>query len=146
MTATASPMMQQYRAAKEAHPGMVLLFRMGDFYEAFDDDAELCARLLGLTLTTRDKQVPMAGFPHHQLENYLQKLLRDGQRVAVCDQVEPTAPAEVSRIVTPAEDADEPAAAGAAAGAAARPCLRCGDRMQPKCPACKMCKPCCWCR
>src|SRR5204863_2572890 len=86
---------------------MLLLFRMGDFYETFDADAESAAKLLGLTLTSRDKQIPMAGFPHHQLEQYLQKLLRAGQRVAVCDQVEDPALAkglvkrEVTRVVTP---------------------------------------------
>ncbi len=63
-----TPMMQQYRDAKARHPGMLLLFRMGDFYELFDDDAETGARVLGLTLTSRDKTIPMAGFPHHQLE------------------------------------------------------------------------------
>src|SRR4051794_15874060 len=100
-------MMRQYREAKAQHPGMLLLFRMGDFYETFDDDAELAARVLGLTLTSRDKQVPMAGFPHHQLENYLRKLLHAGHRVAVCDQVEDPALAkglvkrEVTRVVTP---------------------------------------------
>lgn len=112
MTATAeTPMIQQYRAAKDTHPGLLLLFRMGDFYESFDDDARTVAKLLGLTLTTRDRQIAMAGFPHHQLENYLQKLLRAGQRVAVCDQVEPSdRPGEVSRIVTPgAIAAEEPA-------------------------------------
>src|SRR3954453_4015483 len=99
-------MMRQYQEAKSQHPGMVLLFRMGDFYETFDDDAELAARVLGLTLTSRDKQVPMAGFPHHQLENYLRKLLHAGHRVAVCDQVEDPALAkglvkrEVTRVVT----------------------------------------------
>src|SRR5437899_4061046 len=85
---TLTPMMQQYREAKERHPGMLLLFRMGDFYELFDQDAETAAKLLGLTLTSRDKTIAMAGFPHHQLENYMQKLLRCGHRVAVCDQVE----------------------------------------------------------
>jgi DNA mismatch repair protein MutS len=100
-------MMQQYRQAKDRHPGMLLLFRMGDFYELFDDDAETAARVLGLTLTSRDKTVPMAGFPHHQLEPYLQKLLHLGLRVAVCDQVEDPAAAkglvkrEVTRVVTP---------------------------------------------
>src|SRR6516165_7744052 len=102
-----TPMMQQYREAKTRHPGMLLLFRMGDFYELFDDDAETAARVLGLTLTSRDKTVPMAGFPHHQLEPYLQKLLHLGLRVAVCDQVEDPAAAkglvkrEVTRVVTP---------------------------------------------
>jgi DNA mismatch repair protein MutS len=102
-----TPMMQQYREAKSRHPGMLLLFRMGDFYELFDDDAETAACVLGLTLTSRDKSIPMAGFPHHQLEQYLQKLLHLGHRVAVCDQVEDPAFAkglvkrEVTRVVTP---------------------------------------------
>jgi DNA mismatch repair protein MutS len=101
-----TPMMRQYQEAKSQHPGMLLLFRMGDFYETFDADAELAARVLGLTLTSRDKQVPMAGFPHHQLESYLRKLLHAGHRVAVCDQVEDAALAkglvkrEVTRVVT----------------------------------------------
>src|SRR6185369_16160860 len=102
-----TPMMQQYRDAKSRHPGMLLLFRMGDFYELFDADAETAARVLGLTLTSRDKSIPMAGFPHHQLEQYLHKLLRQGHRVAVCDQVEDPSTAkglvkrEVTRVVTP---------------------------------------------
>jgi DNA mismatch repair protein MutS len=100
-------MMQQYRDARARHPGMLLLFRMGDFYELFDDDAEKAAGILGLTLTSRDKQIPMAGFPHHQLESYLRKLLQAGLRVAICDQVEDPALArglvkrEVTRVVTP---------------------------------------------
>src|ERR671935_604032 len=103
---TLTPMMQQYREAKERHPGMLLLFRMGDFYELFDSDAELASRVLGLTLTSRDKQIPMAGFPHHQLETYLRRLLHAGHRVAVCDQIEDPALAkglvkrEVTRVVT----------------------------------------------
>src|SRR5438128_1166830 len=102
-----TPMMQQYQEAKERHPGMLLLFRMGDFYELFNDDAEVASRALGLTLTSRDKVVPMAGFPHHQLEPYLRKLLNSGHRVAICDQVEDPALAkglvkrDVTRVVTP---------------------------------------------
>jgi DNA mismatch repair protein MutS len=102
-----TPMMQQYREAKERHPGMLLLFRMGDFYELFDADAEVAARVLGLTLTSRDKTIPMAGFPHHQLDAYLRRLLKAGHRVAVCDQVEDPALAkglvrrDVTRVVTP---------------------------------------------
>jgi len=102
-----TPMMQQYQDAKARHPGMILLFRMGDFYETFDADAELLSRILGLTLTSRDKTVPMAGFPHHSLEGHLRKLLQSGHRVAVCDQVEDAALAkglvkrEVTRVVTP---------------------------------------------
>src|SRR5580692_4840246 len=102
-----TPMMQQYRLAKDSHPGMLLLFRMGDFYELFFEDAEVAARILGLTLTSRDKTVPMAGFPHHGLDTYLRKLLQGGHRVAICDQVEDAALAkglvkrEVTRVVTP---------------------------------------------
>jgi DNA mismatch repair protein MutS len=102
-----TPMMQQYQEAKERHPGMLLFFRNGDFYELFNDDAEVGSRLLGIKLTARDKTIPMAGFPHHQLENYLRKLLHLGHRVAVCDQVEDPAAAkglvkrEVTRVVTP---------------------------------------------
>jgi DNA mismatch repair protein MutS len=104
---TVTPMMQQYQEAKRQNPGMLLLFRMGDFFELFDDDAHVASRILGLTLTSRDKTVPMAGFPHHQLEPYLRKLLEAGQRVAVCDQVEDASQAkglvkrEVVRVVTP---------------------------------------------
>jgi DNA mismatch repair protein MutS len=100
-------MMQQYQEAKERHPGMLLLFRMGDFYELFDADAEVASRVLGLTLTSRDKTIPMAGFPHHALEPHLRKLLHSGHRVAICDQVEDPALAkglvrrEVTRVVTP---------------------------------------------
>ena len=102
-----TPMMQQYRDAKAKHPDMLLLFRMGDFYELFETDAETAHKVLGLTLTSRDKEMPMAGFPHHQLETYLHKLLRQGLRVAVCDQVEDASQSkglvkrEVTRVVTP---------------------------------------------
>src|SRR5207253_8637815 len=102
-----TPMMQQYQEAKARHPGMLLLFRMGDFYELFDSDADVAARVLGLTLTSRDKTIPMAGFPHHALDSHLRKLLHAGHRVAVCDQVEDPAMAkglvkrEVTRVITP---------------------------------------------
>ncbi|MFN4259338.1 MAG: DNA mismatch repair protein MutS [Gemmataceae bacterium] len=102
-----TPMMRQYQEAKQRHPDMLLLFRMGDFYELFYDDAQIAARVLGLALTSRDKTVPMAGFPHHALEGHLGKLLQAGHRVAVCDQVEDPALAkglvrrEVTRVVTP---------------------------------------------
>ena len=106
-----SPMMQQFEQAKIACGNAVLLFRMGDFYELFRDDAKIAAKALGLTLTSRDKNsanpVPMAGFPHHQLDGYLAKLIRQGHRVAVCEQVEDPATAkglvkrEVTRVVSP---------------------------------------------
>ena len=82
-------MMHQYDDAKAACGDALLLFRMGDFYELFHDDAKVAAETLGLTLTARDKSanpVAMAGFPHHQLDSYLAKLIKQGLRVAVCDQ------------------------------------------------------------
>lgn len=98
--------MEQYRVAKERHPGMLLLFRMGDFYELFGEDAETAHKALGLTLTTRDRTLTMAGFPHHQLEAYLHKLLNGGHRVAICEPVEESLARgpirrEVTRVVTP---------------------------------------------
>jgi DNA mismatch repair protein MutS len=84
-------MMQQYHDAKQAAGDALLLFRMGDFYELFFEDAKTAARLLGLSLTSRDKgenPVPMAGFPHHQLDAYLAKIIAAGQRAAVCEQLE----------------------------------------------------------
>lgn len=104
-------LMEQYREAKERHPGMLLLFRIGDFYELFNEDAETAAKLLGLTLTTRGRTISMAGFPHHCLESHLRKLLRAGHRVAMCEQVTETLPRanrrEVTRVVTPGRIAVE---------------------------------------
>jgi DNA mismatch repair protein MutS len=102
-----------YREAKERHPGMILMFRVGDFYELLETDAETAARVLGLPLTIRDRVFPMTGFPSHALESNLRKLLHAGHRVAICDQIEPlsTRGAEVSRVVTPGyvpqEDTEE---------------------------------------
>ena len=102
-------MMQQYLDAKAACGEAILLFRMGDFYELFHEDAKTAARVLGLTLTSRDKgenPVPMAGFPYHQLEGYLGKLIRAGYRAAVCEQVEDPRKAiglvkrEITRVVS----------------------------------------------
>jgi DNA mismatch repair protein MutS len=104
-------MFRQYRALKQDHPAAILLFRMGDFYEMFFEDARLASALLEITLTARgkgtDNVAPMCGFPHHQLEAYTARLVRAGHRVAVCDQVEDPKKAkglvrrEVVRIVTP---------------------------------------------
>jgi DNA mismatch repair protein MutS len=112
-----TPMMERYLEVKRQNPGSLLLFRMGDFFELFFDDAQLAAKVLGLTLTSRDKgspnPVPMAGFPYHALETYLQKLIHAGLRVAICDQVEDPKLAkglvrrEVTRIVTPGTLVDE---------------------------------------
>ncbi|MGB0651028.1 MAG: DNA mismatch repair protein MutS [Rhodothermales bacterium] len=87
-----TPLMRQYYAIKERHPGTVLLFRMGDFYETFDTDAEKVHAVLGITLTKRSNgsasEVALAGFPHHALDTYLPKLVRAGFRVAICEQLE----------------------------------------------------------
>jgi len=106
-----TPMMQRYMEVKREHPEAILLFRMGDFYELFHEDAQTAARVLGLTLTSRDKgsanPTPMAGFPYHQLDSYLRKLIQSGFRAAVCEQVEDPKLAkglvkrEVTRVVTP---------------------------------------------
>jgi DNA mismatch repair protein MutS len=86
---------------------MLLFFRNGDFYELFEEDAELGARLLGITLTRRDKEIPMAGVPHHALDRYLSRLLQAGHRVAICEQLEDASQArglirrEVTRVITP---------------------------------------------
>lgn len=87
-----TPMMKQYNEIKSEHPDAVLLFRVGDFYETFSDDAITAAEILGITLTRRANGaaqfVELAGFPHHALDTYLPKLVRAGKRVAICDQLE----------------------------------------------------------
>ncbi len=87
-----TPLMKQYYNIKEKHPDAVLLFRVGDFYETFGDDAIKAAGILGITLTRRANgaasYVELAGFPHHALDTYLPKLVRAGQRVAICEQLE----------------------------------------------------------
>ncbi len=87
-----TPLMTQYNKIKAAHPDTVLLFRMGDFFETFEEDAKIASKVLGITLTKRANgaagEVPLAGFPHHAIDTYLPKLVRAGYRVAVCEQVE----------------------------------------------------------
>ncbi|MEO8446713.1 MAG: DNA mismatch repair protein MutS [bacterium] len=87
-----TPLMMQYRKIKDKYPDTVLLFRMGDFFETFEDDAVTASKVLGITLTKRSNgaasDVPLAGFPHHALDNYLPKLVKAGYRVAVCEQME----------------------------------------------------------
>ena len=108
-----TPAMRQFLGFKKSHPDAVLLFRMGDFYETFFDDAMTLNRELGLTLSERPKGVPMAGVPHHQLENYLAKLVALGKRVAVADQIQDPREAKgivdrgVTRVVTPGTLVDE---------------------------------------
>ena len=106
-----TPMMQQYLNIKEQYPGVILFFRLGDFYEMFFDDAKLVSRELELTLTGKDcglsERAPMCGVPYHAVDTYLQKLIEKGYKVAICEQMEDPATAkglvarEVTRVVTP---------------------------------------------
>jgi DNA mismatch repair protein MutS len=105
-----TPLMKQFFAIKAKHPGAILLFRVGDFYETFGEDAVEAARILGIVLTKRNNggsDLELAGFPHHSLDSYLPKLVRAGKRVAVCDQLEDPKAAKgivkrgVTELVTP---------------------------------------------
>ncbi len=112
--------MRQYNQIKQKYPGTILLFRVGDFYETFADDAVLISKELGITLTKRNNggdMTPLAGFPHHSLDTYLPRLVKNGHRVAVCDQTEDPAEAkaqkkkivnrEVTEVVTPGVNMSE---------------------------------------
>ncbi len=107
---TNTPLMQQYQEMKKKHPDAVLLFRVGDFYEIFGEDAVKASEILGITLTRRqtglDSRIELSGFPHHALDTYLPKLVRAGKRVAICEQLEDpkltkTPKQEVVETVTP---------------------------------------------
>src|SRR4030042_7142462 len=94
---THTPMMQEYLRSKAQHPGMLLFYRMGDFYELFFEDAEEASKLLDITLTTRGatagQPIKMAGVPYHAVEQYLAKLMQLGLSVAICEQIgDPAAP------------------------------------------------------
>src|ERR1700740_1545389 len=114
--ARVTPMMEQYLEIKAANPGLLLFYRMGDFYELFFEDAEIASRALGITLTKRGKHqgqdIPMCGVPVERSEDYLHRLIEKGFRVAVCEQMEDPAAArargnksvvrrDVVRLVTP---------------------------------------------
>jgi DNA mismatch repair protein MutS len=105
-----TPVMRQYREAKEQHPDGILLFRLGDFYEVFFEDAELAAPIMGVTLTSRPLgkagRAPMCGVPHHAWQVYVGKLLRAGHKVVICDQMEAAGKKgvvrrDVTRVLTP---------------------------------------------
>ncbi len=82
-----------YKELKGKHPDTILLFRFGDFYETYCDDAQICSAVLGITLTISSKGgFRMAGFPYHALDTYLPKLIRAGKRIAICDQLEESKP------------------------------------------------------
>ncbi len=112
-----TPMMRQYLRIKADHPGLLLFYRMGDFYELFYDDARKAARLLDITLTTRGQSagapIPMAGVPVHAADAYLAKLIKLGERVAICEQTGDPSKAkgpverQVVRILTPGTASDE---------------------------------------
>ena len=140
-----TPAMRQYYRFKRAHPDCLLLFRIGDFYETFDDDAVTISKAAGLTLTRRTEGVPMAGMPFHQLEVYLRRLIDKGYRVAVADQTEDAAAAKarggtggssvidraITRVVTPGTLVDDALLAPDAACALGAVCfLDAGDRAE----------------
>src|SRR5882724_2543382 len=117
MSADAStPLMRQYHAIKQQVPKALLMFRLGDFYELFYDDAVVAARELEITLTARNKEkgaaIPMCGVPYHSAEGYIARLIQKGYRVAICDQMEDPRVAkklvkrEITRIVTPGTATD----------------------------------------
>jgi len=111
-----TPLMRQYSAAKEQVPNALLLFRLGDFYELFFEDAVTAARELEITLTSRNKEkgqgIPMCGVPHHSSEGYIARLLQKGYRVALCEQMEEAGPGkklvrrEITRVLTPGTATD----------------------------------------
>ena len=110
-TENLTPLLRQYHQIKKEHKDAILFFRMGDFYEMFYDDAVTASRVLEIALTTRDKRtenpVPLCGIPYHAINSYLPKLIKEGYRVAVCEQVENPAltkgivKREVVRVITP---------------------------------------------
>src|SRR3982074_1923566 len=111
-----TPMLRQYQELKQQHPGTLLFFRLGDFYELFFDDAVVGSRELQITLTARHKErgdaVPMCGVPHHSAASYIARLVRKGYRVAICEQTEDASKTkklvrrEVVRVVTPGTPID----------------------------------------
>lgn len=102
-----TPMMRQYWSVKRRYPGAILLFRLGDFYETFGEDAALASRLLGIALTSRGGDTPLAGIPFHSAQPYIDRLVAAGQKVAICEQLEDPATAkgivrrDVVRVITP---------------------------------------------
>src|SRR5271166_2913454 len=106
-----TPLMRQYNSIKQQTPNALLMFRLGDFYELFFEDAVVAARELEITLTSRNKEkgaaIPMCGVPYHAAEGYIARLIQKGHRVAICDQMEDPKLAkklvrrEITRVVTP---------------------------------------------
>src|ERR1700746_3247481 len=116
MSETTTPLMQQYNAVKARYPQALLLFRLGDFYELFYEDAIVASRELQITLTSRNRErgqaIPMCGVPYHAAENYIARLIRAGYKIALCEQMEQPGPGkklvrrEVTRVITPGTATD----------------------------------------
>ena len=116
MSEPTTPLMQQYHAIKARYPHALLLFRLGDFYELFYEDAIIAARELQITLTSRNREkgqpIPMCGVPYHAAEAYIARLIRSGFKIAICDQMELPGPGkklvrrEVVRVITPGTATD----------------------------------------
>src|SRR5262245_13634251 len=133
-----TPMLEQYERAKRDHPGAIVLFRLGDFYEMFYEDARVASRLLDIALTARGKgtehEAPMCGVPYHAAGGYVSRLVRAGYRVALCDQVENASVAkglvrrEVIRVVSPGTVTD-PGALDAASNIYFAAVCAAGDRV-----------------
>src|SRR5512133_1768449 len=107
---TASPIRRQYLEVKKRHPDAILLFRLGDFYETFDDDARILSSELEIVLTSREmgkgEKIPLAGIPYHAAEGYIARLIAKGYKLAICEQLGTTpvrglVPREVVRVITP---------------------------------------------
>ena len=116
MIEATTPLMQQYNAVKGRYPQALLLFRLGDFYELFYEDAMIASRELRITLTSRNREkgqpIPMCGVPYHAVEGYIARLIRAGYKVAICEQMEQPGPGrklvrrQVSRVITPGTATD----------------------------------------
>src|SRR5947199_5264277 len=116
MSEPTTPLMQQYHAIKARYPHALLLFRLGDFYDLFYEDAITAARELQITLTSRNREkgqpIPMCGVPYHAAEGYIARLIRAGFKIAICDQMEQPGPGkklvrrEVVRVITPGTATD----------------------------------------
>src|SRR5207302_820961 len=116
MSEPTTPLMQQYHTIKARYPHALLLFRLGDFYELFYEDAMIASRELQITLTSRNREkgqpIPMCGVPYHAAEGYLARLIRAGFKIAICDQMEQPGPGkklvrrEVVRVITPGTATD----------------------------------------
>src|SRR5512136_960925 len=112
-----TPVRQQYLSIKKQYPDAIVFFRLGDFYETFDEDAHTVSKELGLVLTSRSvsegQRVPLAGVPYHAAENYIARLIKAGYKVAICEQlgndpIKGLVPREVLRVVTPGTVVESP--------------------------------------